>query len=757
MTKLRVLAIDDEPEILELVAELLQEHSCDVVTATSWAETDAKLANESFDVVFSDIHMPGKSGLIYLEELIKSNKPRCPWVFITGDHSPEIFERAMRAGAVDVLTKPLSVDRVSETLDRLRDKNPLRSIMHMIQSISGVKLGHDKKLLVETRVMRRARAVGAANIDEYLQHFEKNTQAEVSELISVLTTHTTEFFREANHFRFLEDHVLGNYKAGDTIRCWSAAASTGQESYSIAICILEFLKKRNLLGKVKVEIFGTDIDANAVEIASEGIYADGCLDNVAPEIRRSYFETAEIEGRKWIRVNDMVHDTCSFKTMNLMTSHYNVGQFDFIFLRNVLIYFSPKDVQEVAQRLEKCLKPEGILFLGHSESISNLKTNFELVGNSVYKLRSQQSHAASQRLMNNSSTSSRVLIVDDSTTVRKLLRGILTAGGMEIAGEAVHPLEAEKILDLDKKIDVITLDIHMPEMDGITYLERLRSRADAPPVVMISSVRLEDASDALRCFDLGAVDYIEKPQGGNLSEEKDRICAVVKSAAQSRKKKAERISYVKSKPIEARNLQKAEFDLILIGSSTGGVEALKVVLPQFPENCPPILVVQHIPAHFSAALAKRLNDECAITVEEATHNTEIRSGHAYIAPGGRQMRVIARGAGMVIEITDDAPVNRHKPSVDYLFQSAVNNLPRSIHLSAAVLTGMGNDGAAGLKKLREIGTYTIAQDEETCVVFGMPKVAIEVGGAVDILPLTSIAYHLIQGPQRSAKVLKIAS
>jgi two-component system chemotaxis response regulator CheB len=183
-------------------------------------------------------------------------------------------------------------------------------------------------------------------------------------------------------------------------------------------------------------------------------------------------------------------------------------------------------------------------------------------------------------------------------------------------------------------------------------------------------------------------------------------------------------------------------DLIVIGASTGGVEALKVVLEKFPLGSPPILIVQHIPENFSKAFANRLNEICQIQVSEARDKEVLERSHAYIAPGGKQMKLIKANSGLVIEINDDPPMGLHKPSVDYLFNSILP-LAKERTISAALLTGMGSDGAKGLKKLRDIGVYTVAQNEETSVVFGMPGVAVELGGAVDVVPLNKIAGKLM--------------
>ncbi|MCX6124369.1 MAG: chemotaxis-specific protein-glutamate methyltransferase CheB, partial [Proteobacteria bacterium] len=427
-----------------------------------------------------------------------------------------------------------------------------------------------------------------------------------------------------------------------------------------------------------------------------------------------------------------------------------------VFLRNVLIYFRPSDVETIANHIAAHIKPNGFLFLGHSESLASLKTKFHTVGNSIYAL-SPRSLSVPKHSFNSASSPQiaemaqkpvRVFIIDDSVTIRMMLRKMLNVSeGFEVVGEAVNPIEADKLM-AGKSIDVITLDIHMPEMDGITYLEKLRSRAH-PPVVMVSSVSYDDAVSAMKCFELGAVDYIEKPSQSSLESEADRVRSVLRSVAHSKLKSGDIAHFSRTNWTLAREGKFLGQELLAIGASTGGVEALQVVLQQMPEVSPPILIVQHIPKNFSRALAKRLNELCRILVKEAEHGETVELSTAYIAPGATQMRVIHSGGKLEIEITDDAPVNRHKPSVDYMF-SSLAKISGKFEISAAILTGMGADGAQGIKELFDVGAHTIAQDEASCVVFGMPKEAIQTGGVKEVLPLPSIAYHMLKSLTKKA-------
>ena len=336
----------------------------------------------------------------------------------------------------------------------------------------------------------------------------------------------------------------------------------------------------------------------------------------------------------------------------------------------------------------------------------------------------------------------RVLIVDDSVTIRKVLASVLSKqAGFEVVAAVENPIEADKVLQKEK-IDVITLDINMPVMDGITYLQQLQHKPH-PPVVMISAINVDDANKALHCFDLGAIGYIEKPSNLKDEEQAEKIRSMVKTAAMGNTRTLSNTQSLGG--TLSYTPQDGKKDLILIGASTGGTQAITAVLQNFPENSPPVLIVQHIPPVFSAAFAHRLDHSTRLSVKEAADGDEVLPGHAYVAPGGKQMRVQESGGRMRIEITDDPPVCRQRPAVEYLYQDiAKSKWLKRYRVSACILTGMGNDGAKGLKALRDSGVFTIAEAEETCVVFGMPKEAIKAGGAEEIAPLHEVARKLFK-------------
>jgi two-component system chemotaxis response regulator CheB len=347
----------------------------------------------------------------------------------------------------------------------------------------------------------------------------------------------------------------------------------------------------------------------------------------------------------------------------------------------------------------------------------------------------------------------RVLIVDDSALVRQMLTRMLSSDPeIEVVGAAQDPYAArEKIKALNP--DVITLDVEMPKMDGITFLSNLM-RLRPMPVVMVSSLTERSADVTLRALELGAVDFVSKPKidlAHTLDEYRDEIVAKVKTAARIRPRL--RVAAVAPVPerytadaVVARDSAPRHFRttdrLIAIGASTGGTEAIKEILIRMPADAPGIIISQHIPEAFSGPFAARMNRESQMTVAEAQDGQQILPGHALVAPGNRHLMVVRDGSRYICRLSDGPPVNRHRPSVDVMFRSVAQNAgPNAI---GVLLTGMGSDGAAGLKEMRETGATTIAQDEQSSVVWGMPGEAVRMGAAEMVLDLLEIPRTILR-------------
>lgn len=337
----------------------------------------------------------------------------------------------------------------------------------------------------------------------------------------------------------------------------------------------------------------------------------------------------------------------------------------------------------------------------------------------------------------------RVLCVDDSALVRGLMTEIINSQpDMEVVAVAPDPLVARELIKQHNP-DVLTLDVEMPRMDGLDFLEKLM-RLRPMPVIMVSSLTERGGEITMRALELGAVDFVTKPKLGireglrdytDLIAEKIRIAASVRLAARP-KLAAPVVPQRLISPLSSTE------KLIIIGASTGGTEAIRHVLEPLPPDCPAILITQHMPAGFTRSFAQRLDGCCAMTVREATHGERVLPGHAYLAPGGEShMRLARSGANYIVELDASEPVNRHRPSVDVLFNSAAKMAGKNA--IGVILTGMGKDGAAGLLAMRQAGARTLAQDEASCVVFGMPREAIAMGAAEEVVSLNEMSSRVL--------------
>lgn len=774
----------------------------------------------------------------------------------------------------------------------------VNEVSKIVSEMAGIQLGPRQAPMVENRLRTRMVRLGNKSFTEYLNYLKSHLESESQALLSLMTTHHTYFFREFSHFEFLLNRGLvrmiekARSRSDKTIKIWSAACSRGQEVYSLAM-FFEFHLKQ-MAPDIKFEIWGTDIDPESVHHAQNGVYK-------ADELKQSpamYVDGNWIRGKgnvaDFSKVKDQLKRHCRFTSANLLNCGAFLAdkKFDVIFCRNVFIYFNQDQIKQVTKTFLGHLDPDGLLFLGVSESLNGLGLDVELAGPSAYQHKTVSSKSGTthptplgksvpqrtlevlcvddsptilallKKILNQengfkvtataangrealnivrakkfdvitldlhmpeldgvgflkeyqsketpilvvssinrddttiaqkaislgaadyvekpslenlsqagneirakiktilqakgpakslapsasataalakksaptptvSKTSKiKVLIVDDSQTIRNLLSQILSKDPIfEIVGLAEKPSQVEDLIKKNRP-DVITLDIHMPEMDGVTLLKKIHPIYKIP-TVMISSISKEEGPQVLQALESGAVDYIQKPQMSNLAEAAETIRERLKIAAKAKVTRTVRAR-------KASQSHSFDFDnVILMGASTGGTEALRVVLEGLPAKIPPILIVQHIPPVFSAAFAQRLNELCPFDVREAKDGDEVKPNQVLIAPGGKQMKIYPAKDKLLIQVTDDAPVNRHKPSVDYMFKTAGEAQLKKI--VAVILTGMGADGAREMKRLRDAGARTIAQNEETSVVYGMPREAAANGGAEFVLPLDEIA------------------
>ncbi|MFP4084079.1 MAG: chemotaxis response regulator protein-glutamate methylesterase [Desulfonatronovibrio sp.] len=350
----------------------------------------------------------------------------------------------------------------------------------------------------------------------------------------------------------------------------------------------------------------------------------------------------------------------------------------------------------------------------------------------------------------------KVLIVDDSSLVRQTMTEILSSDpSIEVIGAAVDPFAAVKKME-ERVPDVITLDVEMPRMDGITFLRKIMTQHPIP-VVICSTLTTQGAETTLKALEYGAVEIIEKPKMGTkqfLEESRVRICDAVKAASQAKLKHLSRSTVIQKKmtadavlPLpKTRAMAETTEKMVVIGASTGGTEALRILLEAMPLDCPPLAIVQHMPENFTAAFAARLDTICRISVKEARDGDTMLRGHALIAPGNKHMLLKRSGARYYVQVKEGPLVSRHRPSVDVLFRSAARYA--GSNSIGVIMTGMGDDGAKGLAEMRELGAFTIAQDEASCVVFGMPNEAIKAGAVEKIAPLQAIPREIIRAVTR---------
>lgn len=336
-----------------------------------------------------------------------------------------------------------------------------------------------------------------------------------------------------------------------------------------------------------------------------------------------------------------------------------------------------------------------------------------------------------------------VLIIDDSALIRALLTEIINSfPDLYAVGAASNPLQAREMIRTLNP-DVLTLDVEMPQMDGLTFLDKLM-RLHPMPVLMISSLTERGSEAALRALELGAVDFLPKPKLGivdGLREYSEIIAEKIRTAFLAKGKFRPTSLPRESLPAIGARISTTE-KIIAVGASTGGTEAIKEFLIRLPADAPGIVIAQHMPEAFTKSFAARLDSLCKINVKEAEGNERILPGHAYIAPGHSHLLVKRSGANYMTELSQSPPVNHHRPSVEVLFRSVAQNAGKNV--IGVMLTGMGKDGAIGMLEMRQAGAYNFAQDEATCVVYGMPREAVAVGAVDEIVPIQEMAQRVLQ-------------
>lgn len=422
-------------------------------------------------------------------------------------------------------------------------------VSRVVSEITGVQLGIPQRVMVQNRLKRRIMELGLKDEASYAAHFRRAKEKEIPFLISLMTTHHTYFFREFEHFEYLEQKLPEIVKAvrarGEkTLRAWSAACSRGQEVYSLSMFLSSVLSR--IAPDLKYEILGSDVDAASVQVARNGVYRWSEIKEIPSIYLGKNWARGTGEISNFVKAKDSIRSSCRFETTNLLKldSLVTPSKFDIIFCRNVFIYFTSEQIKEISSRLLQRLAPEGLIFIGISESLNGLGLPAESCGSSIYRLPRKEvpAKASAQLEIVPESTSMtkpllKVFCIDDSPSILALLKQILNKqSGFEVVGTAGNGIEAAQKLK-GMNVDLITLDIHMPEQNGLEYLQQNLTPLH-PPVVIISSVAREDSHLAIRCFEAGAADYVEKPTLSQMSTRSEEIKTKLRTVYRAFKSKS---------------------------------------------------------------------------------------------------------------------------------------------------------------------------------------------------------------------------
>ncbi len=671
-------------------------------------------------------------------------------------------------------------------------KQLIREFCKVIHDHFGIVLSEKKYLLIRGRLSRRAAELGHSGLESYLR-FVIRDPAELKVCGELLATHTTQWFREIVHFQWLRPRLREVVQLKGKVSIWSGACSTGEEVYSLMfLCLLEGLHPEQF------RILGSDVSERVLKTAMEMPDTDEFQKQVLRLKQKLGSSVSGVEER----VQQAIRQSVKFRQYNLMDSEWpSTLQFDFVFLRNVLIYFDAPTIASVCSKLSRHLYPDGHLLLGLSESIRAEEIGLESLGDSIYRLSSNATTAMTEAVesvpvevvaspvpvmeeptvaielestvaesLDNAPFEAppvdsvvengsepivetevpqkteevadvqeapaflapirqkiRLLLVEDSLSMRKILRTIYERiPDVEVVGETGSWESAAKLFK-ELKPNFVSLDMKLDDGTGNDFL---RSVAVLPSfqkskILLLTDCGASDGPMVMDALALGARYYIQKPKSGELREFWPMLNEFV-SGLFIETKSSESFQSLTADEVLKRG-QKTDF--ILIGSSTGGTEVVRQFIARLPRNCPPILIVQHMPESFTGVYAQRMQQTTGRPVHEVRSEMKIQWGSAYIASGGMHLQLTKKNGGFFVDANDGVPVNRFKPSVSVLFSSAqaLGIASRSV---AIMLTGMGRDGAEEMVHLKKAGALTMAQSRETCAVYGMPAAAVE-SGAVD--------------------------
>ncbi len=599
-------------------------------------------------------------------------------------------------------------------------KQEEEEIYKLAETLTGsTQRGNFRKEILVNNVCKRIYETKKENLNIYLE-WTKNDPYEYKKLISALTIHTTSWFREMPHWNKFKDFIHRKIEKEKkmNIAIWTPACSTGEEVYTICF-LCEEIKLKN--PEFIYKIYASDIDPISILQAQKSIFSNEGIQYIPVQYHR-YLQMGSGPASGLFSIEKRLRDNCHFFQHNLFNTSSAVPEinFDVIICRNVLIYFEYEKALSIVKSLtSKLVKKNNLLILGHSEALIKTPDYLNALGSATYELKTKDiSNPILPTLIDVKSKKKSVLIIDDSQTIRMLLKKLFLKQNY-IIKEAINANEATNLLKKNK-FDLITLDLNMPGENGVHWLKKFRKNDQNTPIVIISESSLQEAENIFGALENGAQEYIVKSQ---LNQDSKKMLDLFDNLTLEK----EKISSNKKLDDLSENVPIKSFkpEVIILGASTGGPEAISKLLPQLPKPCPPVIIIQHIFSEFSFALAKRVAAQSGLSLGQIGVGSPLIDNHLYMATGDKHLIVLKKQNKFYLIENSDAKVNGHRPSIDVLMKSAANLSMRTL---AIILTGMGKDGAEGMLALNKTGcSFTMGQDENSSVVYGMPKVAKEIG------------------------------
>lgn len=580
-------------------------------------------------------------------------------------------------------------------------------ILELSERLTGAaQSGKARQDSLVANVRRRMEELKLTSLIDYLQYVDSHPD-EHSRMLSALTIHTTSWFRENPHFVIFQEYLFRAIEKKEVFKIWCSACSTGEEAYSFALILEEF---RRFHPEFDYRVYGSDIDPISVAEAQRAIYSSKQMNAHVGRYKHLIMEgSGPTEG--FFTLKKEIRERCRFWVHDLRNADVmGEGPYHVVACRNVLIYFDETTMDGIVNHLVKVLLPDGRLLLGHSEKIQAHSFGLIQEGHSVYL----KPPVELQEKLQKRKQKYKILCIDDSALTRAFMERVLGRMGFEVQ-TARSSTEATNFLNFND-VDLILLDLNMPHVNGLTWLKSERDDGLKTPIVIVSEAHTSQVPDVVDLLASGAQEYIEKTRLASDPDKVQQILTDLIVSAQVAPSGASKRRYA---------LPLSRPDVILMGASTGGPQAFSRILKNLPLDCPPIVIIQHISPRFAKPLAERLAEDSGLKLGKSEDMTLIQPGHIYMSFGDYHLAIdVNQKQEMVLRTPKSAPFNGHRPSVDYLFNSMLGIKKESM---AILLTGMGRDGALGMRFLSHEGVFCVAQAEEDCAVYGMPREAIERG------------------------------